>query len=149
MVFQPVYHDGDRTIKERWKNLVSFAVAVFRICDLVNALIRDWGKKEVLQSKSCLSQRGGVHSQRRKQGEPEFPANMNYVSSAPELSKRGIQGDLRDFISKLFLPKRISRSLRKLASVDFVFQEKTSNESVGEEPIYATDLDMLLRQKGI
>ena len=51
MVFQPVYHDGDRTIKERWKNLVSFAVAVFRICDLVNASMRGLGKK------GCFNQR--------------------------------------------------------------------------------------------
>jgi signal transduction histidine kinase/CheY-like chemotaxis protein/sensor domain CHASE-containing protein len=60
LVFQPIYHGWPRTIGERQKQLRGFAVAVFRICDLVeipmrglrekglNAIIREEEKNRTL-----------------------------------------------------------------------------------------------------
>ena len=45
LVFQPVYRGDSRTLEQRRANLVGFAVAVFRICDLVEPSLRELGDR--------------------------------------------------------------------------------------------------------
>jgi signal transduction histidine kinase len=60
LVFQPVYRGDCRTLEQRRENLAGFAVAVFRICDLVESSLRE------------LSDRGS-----------EFLANMSHEIRTP------------------------------------------------------------------
>jgi signal transduction histidine kinase/CheY-like chemotaxis protein len=50
LVFQPVYKGKAQTVKERRKKLLGFAVAAFRICDLVAGPMRSLRQKALIAS---------------------------------------------------------------------------------------------------
>src|ERR1700693_1939725 len=77
LVFQPVYRGDCRTLEQRSANLAGFAVAVFRICDLVEPSLRE------------LSDRGmGVTIQDEADGRLIYQCPGDRPAEAPRWSSR-------------------------------------------------------------
>jgi CHASE1-domain containing sensor protein len=79
LVFQPVYRGDSKTLDQRRANLVGFAVAVFRICDLVEPSLSELGDRGITvkiedeaDGKIIYERRGG-----RPAGVPAWSTQLN------------------------------------------------------------------------